>query len=168
MVDRVAVQHDQLHRPAQLEDPFNLGLDLGQVVGPRAGLLEDGPLGRIVQYRLFAEGNVRGDARNDDPSLEFVLEKLEDSLLHHVRDLVALEGGADQDQGPNTRHDVVRRQGLLLLAQQPLLLFDDGRGGNLNAGAFSAVEVSVYTVGRRSTTSKARVKTLNVACTEGW
>ena len=36
MVDCVAVQHYQLHGPAQLEYSLDLGLDLGQIVSPAA------------------------------------------------------------------------------------------------------------------------------------
>ena len=32
----------------------------------------------------------------DSPALELILEEVEDGLLHHVGDLVALEAGTDQ------------------------------------------------------------------------
>ena len=59
----------------------------------------------------------------NEPAFEAVLEVVEEGLLHHIRDLVALERGADQDDGPHGRHDVVRRDGFRLLEKGlPLLL----------------------------------------------
>jgi hypothetical protein len=146
MIHRVAVQHDQLHRSAQLENPLDFRLDLGQVARPRAGLLQDGALRRVVQHGLLAEGDVGGDPRDDDPSFELVLEKLKDGLLHHVRDLVALEGGADKDERSYAGDDVVRRQGFLFFAQEALFLFDDGGRGDADAAAATAVEAVVVAV----------------------
>ena len=121
MVDGVAVQHDDLHGPRQFEDPLDLSLDLGQAARPRVGLLEERPLGRVVEDRLLAEGDVRADPGDDDPSLKLVLEELEHSLLHHVGHLVALEARPDDDDRPHAGHHVVGRDGLDL-AQQALLL----------------------------------------------
>ena len=64
-----------------------------------------------------------------------VLEVLEDGLLHHVGDLVALQRGPHDHDGPDGGHDVVGRHRLLLLAEQPLLLLDDGRRRHADAPA---------------------------------
>ena len=146
MIDGVAVQHDDLHGPRQFEDPLDLSLDLGQAARPRVGLLEERPLGRVVEDRLLAEGDVRADPGDDDPSLKLVLEELEHSLLHHVGHLVALEAGADQDEGPHARHHVVGAECLLLLAEQPLLLLDDGGRGDPHPAPLS---VPVQAAGAR-------------------
>ena len=126
VVDGVAVHHDQLHRAAQLEDPLDLGLDLGQVRGAAAVLLKDLAVGGIVQNGGLAEREVHRHVRDDDPTLELVFEELEDGLLHHVGDLVPLEAGPDQDEGPHAGHHVVGGERLLLLTQQPLLLLYHG------------------------------------------
>ena len=40
----------------------------------------------------------------DGPSLEAMFQVVEDGLLHHVGDVVALEGGADEDDGTHRGH----------------------------------------------------------------
>ena len=130
VVDGVAINDDQLHGSGQLKDPLNLGLDLGQVRSPATILLEDLPVGGIVEDRCLAEGEVDSHVGDDDPSLEFVLEELKHSLLQHVGHLVPLEAGPDHHHGSHDRHDIKGAQGLALLPQQPLLLLDDGRRGD--------------------------------------
>ena len=130
VVDGVAVHHDQLHRAAQLEDALDLGLDLGQVRGAAAVLLKDLAVGGIVQNGGLAEREVHRHVRDDDPALELVLEELEHGLLQHVRHLVPLQRGPHHHHGPHDRHHVEGGEGLALLAQEPLLLLDDGGRGD--------------------------------------
>ena len=146
MIDGITIKNDDLHRPWQLEYSLNFSLDFGQIGRSWARLFKNRSFRRIVQHGLLPQRNVRRHPRDDDPTLELVLQELEDGLLHHVRHFVALEGGPNQDQGPekyltwmskniwhyvpDARHHVVGGQSLLLLAQEPLqnILFINSSG----------------------------------------
>ena len=103
------VHYDDLHAPAQLEDPLDLRLHLGQVVCSRAGFLEHFPIGGIVQNRRLPETQVRAHVGDDDPSLELVLQKLKNCFLQHVRHLVAFQAGSDHDHRPHDWHHIIWR-----------------------------------------------------------
>ena len=121
VVDGVTVEHHELQRLRQLEDPLDLVLDVHQVAPPGTAPLYESLLGGVVQGVLLGQRDVRRHPGDDDPALELPLEVVEQGLLHHVRHLVPLERGPDDDDGPHAGHHVVGRD-RLDLAQQTLLL----------------------------------------------
>jgi len=77
VVDGVAVEDDELQGFAQLEDSLDLVLDLDQVGSSGVGALDEGAFGRIVHGVLLGEGDVGGDAGDDDAALETALQVVE-------------------------------------------------------------------------------------------
>lgn len=75
-----------------------------------------------LQFKLFITGFTRYL-----PPLEPVLQEVEERLLHHVRDLVALEGRTDEDDRPHGGNHIIGGCGFLLLEERFPLLFSRWR-----------------------------------------
>lgn len=143
VVHGVTIQHNQLHRARKFKNPLYLGLHLCQVVRPRVGLLENGPLRWVVQHGLLAQRDVRRYPGYDYPSFKLVFQKLKNRFLHHISHLITLEAWSNQYQWPDAWNHVVRRKGLLFFAQESLLLLYDRWGSHPDTPALHSIVVPV-------------------------
>ena len=126
VIDGIAVENNQLHTTTKLKNSLNFGLHFGQVGRAETGLVQDGLFGGVVEHGLFAQTDVGRDAGDYDTTSKFILEVLENGLLHHVSDLVAFEARPYDDQRPDGRHNVIWRKRFLLFAKETLFLLDHG------------------------------------------
>lgn len=138
-------------------------LHLLQALRPAVGPIQHGA---VAQIRTLRQRNVGHHARYDDAALEAMLEKVEQRLLHHVGDLVALEARPDQHHRPHRGHHVVRRELLFGFEKVFPLLFCRRRGQRSFAVATASTAAAASATAAATCAGTGRLAAVSfVACT---
>jgi hypothetical protein len=115
MIDAITIQHDELQKFCQFKYAFDFVLNFGNGTadGARAILVSFGCYalaGRIRQKRAFGcRWQVGSDTGYDHSTLESLLEKIENGLLHHVSDFEAFQRWSNYDNWSHWWHNFVNR-----------------------------------------------------------